>query len=137
MSQSVETEQQIVGVFSYKAVDQGGSHVAGTVEAADRRSAVATLSGQGHYVTELLERAHPKETALGKPKELPISLSLGSKRISGKDILTVTTQLSTAVRAGLPYRCQLQTRIRWYRVSGLRQVYRLPLLFLGLPLRCT
>ena len=123
MSQSVETEQQIVGVFSYKAVDQGGSHVAGTVEAADRRSAVATLSGQGHYVTELLERAHPKEKTLGKPKELPISLSLGSKRISGKDILTVTTQLSTAVRAGLPLLSCLELIRKQQRKPALQSLF--------------
>ena len=35
-----------MGQFSYKGVDRGGSQVAGTVEAADRRSAVALLTDQ-------------------------------------------------------------------------------------------
>jgi len=91
-----------VGVFSYKAVDQGGARVAGTVEATDRRSAVATLTGQGHFVTELIENIHRSESAAKKPSESTSLLGLGSKRVSSKDILTVTTQLSTAVRAGLP-----------------------------------
>jgi len=36
-----------LGQFSYKAVDRGGAHVAGIVDAADRRSAVAALAGRG------------------------------------------------------------------------------------------
>ena len=42
--------------FSYKAVDRGGGHVKGTIEAVDRRSAGAVLADKGHFVTELLEK---------------------------------------------------------------------------------
>ncbi len=93
-----------MGEFSYKAVDRAGTPVAGTVEAADRRSAVATLTAQGHFVTELIERARQQTKAAeeASPFELPSLPRWGGGRASSKDILTMTTQLSTAVRAGLP-----------------------------------
>ena len=78
--------------------------MAGTVDAADRRSAVAALTGRGHFVTELIEqgrqRARSGEEAA--PLEMPALLPFGGRRIASKDILAMTTQLSTAVRAGLP-----------------------------------
>ncbi|MBN1506730.1 MAG: type II secretion system F family protein [Sedimentisphaerales bacterium] len=93
-----------MGQYSYKAVDQSGGHVAGVVEAADRRNAVATLTGRGHLVTELVERTGRHETGESAPSAiaLPNLPLLGRGRPSSKDILAVTTQLSTAVRAGLP-----------------------------------
>ncbi len=102
---SVELER-ILGQFSYKAVDQGGGHVAGTVEAMDRRTAVATLTDRGHFVTQLIEQAAGSEKAreqasLGDLSSLS-QITIGGGRITGKDILAMTTQLSTAVRAGLP-----------------------------------
>jgi type II secretory pathway component PulF len=96
--------ERVLGEFSYKAVDRGGTHVAGTVEAADRRSAVATLTGQGHFVTELIERARQQEKAADRKSLLDWSGTprLGGERVASKDVLTMTTQLSTAIRAGLP-----------------------------------
>ncbi len=93
-----------MGEFSYKAVDRAGGHVAGTVEAADRRSAVAALTGQGHFVTELIERAQQAEKAADQASalQLPSLPRLGGRRVASKDILAMTTQLSTAIRAGLP-----------------------------------
>lgn len=93
-----------MGQFSYKAVDQAGAHVAGVVEAADRRSAVATLTGRGHFVTELMEAARGREAAAESASvfEIPRLPRLGGRRASGTDILAMTTQLSTAIRAGLP-----------------------------------
>jgi len=93
-----------VGQFSYKAVDRAGSHVAGEVEATDRRSAVAALVGRGHFVTELIEQGRRSESR-GDEKsllEVPRLPRLGGGRATGKDVLAMTTQLSTAVRAGLP-----------------------------------
>jgi type II secretory pathway component PulF len=89
-----------VSLFSYKAVDLAGGHVAGTVEAPDRRSAVASLTGRGQFVTDLAEDAQPvdEKPALDFAK-LP---KFGSRRVTGKDILATTSQLSAAMRAGLP-----------------------------------
>jgi len=93
-----------VGQFSYKAVDQSGGHVAGTIEAADRRSAVAALADKGQFVTELGEKTQRTSVKSDAKEALDLSrfVKFGSRRISSKDILAMTTQLSTALRAGLP-----------------------------------
>jgi type II secretory pathway component PulF len=97
--------------FSYKAVDRGGSHVKGIIEAVDRRSAVAVLADKGHFVTELFEKDKAPDAvsgAKGEKGEGSVSLDLGrflrfgKRRVSSKDVLAITTQLSTALQAGLP-----------------------------------
>ena len=122
--------------FSYKAVDKGGGHVTGTIEASDRKSAVVALSGRGQFVIELSSFGDPafagasaekalrrmeaeatgadggRKVGVGSRTALTRRLSLGAgspfsgvlrrMRISSKDILAITTQLSTALRAGLP-----------------------------------
>ena len=94
--------------FSYKAVDRGGGHVKGTIEAVDRRSAVAVLADKGHFVTELFEKdatsSAPSETQSSEKAPLDLSrfLRFGSRKVSSKDVLAMTTQLSTALQAGLP-----------------------------------
>lgn len=117
--------EQTVGQFSYKAVDRSGSHVAGTVDAVDRRSAVATLTDRGHFVTDLIERTQHAETA-GEPEsplELPGLSALGGQRVSSKDILAVTTQLSTAVRAGLPLLNCLELIRQQQHKPGIRYIF--------------
>lgn len=93
-----------MGQFFYKAVNQSGSHIAGTVEAADRRSAVAALADKGQFVTELAERGEAPTADRGGAEKLDLYrlIRFGSRRVSSKDILAMTTQLSTALRAGLP-----------------------------------
>ena len=92
--------------FSYKAVDQGGGHVTGTIEAVDRRSAVVALTEKGNFVTELTKdiRSHDPDDSQAKTAASDVGqlLKFGSRRVSSKDILAMTTQLSTALRAGLP-----------------------------------
>jgi type II secretory pathway component PulF len=94
--------------FSYKAVDRGGGHVKGTIEAVDRRSAVAVLAEKGHFVTDLLEKestAGVISQAHGEEKvslDLSRFLQFGKRKVSSKDVLAMTTQLSTALQAGLP-----------------------------------
>lgn len=114
-----------MGEFSYKAVDQGGAHVAGSVEAADRRSAVAALTERGHFVMELIEKAQQGEKAAGQAPsvELPSLPSLGGARVTSKDILAVTTQFSTAVRAGLPLLNCLELIRKQQRKPGMRRVF--------------
>jgi len=93
-----------VGQFSYKAVEQGGGNVTGTIEAADRRSAVAALTDKGQFVVELAVEAQATGANGEKKAELDLSklVKFGSRRISAKDILAMTHQLSTALQAGLP-----------------------------------
>ncbi len=93
-----------MGQFSYKAVDKGGGHVRGTIEASDRRSAVVALANKGQFVTDLAEAAQAPGVNGEKKAALDLSrfVRFGSRRVSSKDVLAVTTQLSTALRAGLP-----------------------------------
>ncbi len=94
--------------YIYKAVDRGGGHVRGTIEAIDRRSAVAALTDKGHFVTELAEKAHSLSVtpSVNGDEKSGLDLSgfmrFGSRKVSSKDILALTTQLSTALQAGLP-----------------------------------
>lgn len=90
--------------FVYKAIDRAGTQLAGKIEASDRRSAVATLTQKGQFVTELVEKTRAQATITGEKAALDLSkaIRLGSRRIRSKDILAMTTQLSTALRAGLP-----------------------------------
>jgi type II secretory pathway component PulF len=93
-----------VGQYSYKAVEQGGGNIAGTIEAADRKSAVAALADKGQFVLELAQEAQVTSVNGEEKAELDLSrlLNFGSRRITSKDILAITSQLSTALRAGLP-----------------------------------
>jgi len=97
-------EIQEVGEFFYKAVNKAGQHVTGTIEAADRRSAVASLADRGQFVMELAEEAGVPRTNGDKKVSLDLArfARFGSRRITSKDVLAMTTQLSTALQAGLP-----------------------------------
>jgi len=93
-----------VGQYSYKAVEQGGGNIAGTIEAADRKSAVAALADKGQFVLELAQEAQATSVNGEKKAELDLSmlLNFGSRKVTSKDVLAITSQLSTALRAGLP-----------------------------------
>lgn len=93
-----------MGQFTYKAIDLNGGHVRGTIEAVDRRSAVVTLADKGQFVTELAEGARSPSVKEGERSTLDLSrfVRFGSRRVNSKDILAMTTQLGTALRAGLP-----------------------------------
>lgn len=114
-----------MGQFSYKGVDRGGSQVAGTVEATDRRSAVALLTDRGHFVTELVEGARQKaeKSDLASGLELPKLPAFGGQGVSSKDILAVTTQFSTAVRAGLPLLNCLELIRNQQHKPGMRRIF--------------
>ena len=86
--------------FSYKAVNTAGQAVGGVIEAADRRSAIAELAGSGLFASDICEKA-----AGSRAEEfgfLTGIVKLGASRVTSKDVLAVTSQLSTALRAGLP-----------------------------------
>ena len=133
-----------MGWFFYKAVGKGGGHVTGTIEASDRKSAVVALSEKGEFVIEMAEappsRSPPvvaiaKTGPLRRAKEgaganggrktvLDLSgiVKFGSRGISGKDILAITTQLSTALRAGLPLLNALELIRDQQHKAGMREM---------------
>jgi type II secretory pathway component PulF len=93
-----------LGHFSYKAVSNSGEHVTGQIEAADHKSAVTMLADKGHFVTQLHEQSLGPGDAEGSGIGFDINrlVKLGGRRVTSKDILAMTTQLGTALRAGLP-----------------------------------
>ncbi len=92
-----------MGQYVYKAVNRTGEHISGQIEAADRKSAVSTLSREGQFVTELTQKTKAVQQLQAKIKLPVISAGrLRAGRVRGKDILAFTHQLSTALRAGLP-----------------------------------
>ena len=107
--------------FSYKAVDRSGEHISGTLEAVDRKSAVSALTGKSHFVTELSEAAKDAKDSLIPSINLK-QLKFGAKRVSGKDILAMTTQLSTALRAGLPLLNGLELIHQQQTKSGMKEM---------------
>jgi type II secretory pathway component PulF len=121
-----------LGQFTYKAVDRGGAHVAGVVDAADRRSAVATLTGRGHFVMELIEKGQGRETPASESPAAggsePSAASdfidyLRNGRVSGRDVLAMTTQMSTAVRAGLPLLNCLELMRKQQRKPAMKRMF--------------
>ena len=92
--------------FQYQGVDEFGKAVTGSVEAADRRSAVAALVARGHYATSLLAQKTSKSDAQAQTQTAPMaavrSLSFARGRASSKDVLAIINQLGAALQAGLP-----------------------------------
>lgn len=113
-----------MGQFAYKAVDKSGGHVTGTIEATDRKGAVVALTNQGHYVTELIEKAQSKRGRSGASitEELGQLLKFQSQKANSKDILAMTTQLSTALRAGLPLLTAIELIRKQQHKEGGRQL---------------
>jgi len=120
-----------LGQFSYKAVDRGGAHIAGVVDAQDRGSAVAALAGRGHFVMELVEKGQEHTaTTVESPSSgaEPAGVSglidyLRNGRVSSRDVLAMTTQLSTAVRAGLPLLNCLELMRKQQRKPAMKRMF--------------
>lgn len=112
-----------MGRFTYKAVNQGGGHVTGTIDAADRRSAVTGLAQSGQFVVELTEDAHKQQTDEAKsPLDLTRLLNIGTGGATKRDILAMTSQLSTALRAGLPLLNGIEIIRDQQHKAGMRQL---------------
>lgn len=100
--------------FIYKAVDRQGAAITGTIEAVDKRTAVATLAQRGRFVTELGIKGQNVSVASGsgvakaEASGTGLGFWLGRKAITSKDLLALTNQLATALRAGLPLMASLQ-----------------------------
>lgn len=107
--------------FNYKAVDRRGATVTGSVEAVDRRSAVALLTDKGQFVTEMMEGLSESSRGVKIHREIPQRWSWG-RRVSRKEVVAMTTQFSTALRAGLPLLSCLELLRDQQKKAGLRQI---------------
>jgi len=90
--------------FFYKSVTKDGVHSSGQIEASDRKAAVSVLTAKGEFVIELGQKM--QGAILQAPASFRFAEEMPSKtiirRISSKEILSFTHQLSSALRAGLP-----------------------------------
>ncbi|NMC64326.1 MAG: type II secretion system protein GspF, partial [SAR324 cluster bacterium] len=84
-------------VFKYKALDQKGKNVKGSIDADNLRSARQRLRSQGIYPTDVVEADEKEEKSSRDVKKY-----FYSNRIGTKDLGIATRQLATLVGAGLP-----------------------------------
>jgi type II secretory pathway component PulF len=85
-----------LSLFEYKAVDQAGKSLKGVIEATDRKAAIGLLTQQGQFALDLYETQTQGVRA--------VAMATDNKRIrvSSRDTLAISVQLSTALKAGLP-----------------------------------
>lgn len=88
--------------FSYNAVNNSGEAVSGMITAVDRRSAVSELAMKGLFASEMTEKREKASGGEGVSLLEWLKSFFTRSRVTGKDVLILTTQLSTALRAGLP-----------------------------------
>ena len=87
-----------MAVFEYTGVDTSGQRINGVIEAADRKAAIAELSLHGQFASNLTEKAAAAATQTAER----FSFQFPSKRVNDKKVLEITSQLATAMKAGLP-----------------------------------
>jgi len=89
-----------LSLFEYKAVDTAGKACKGVIEASDRRTAIGLLAQKGQFALELGQ-------TLSEAKAVSSMTDTAAQRgrqiyVSGRETLAISTQLSTALKAGLP-----------------------------------
>jgi type II secretory pathway component PulF len=95
--------------FSYNAVSKEGQPASGVIEAVDRKSAISLLAQRGHYALEIEETSGAADESLPSAAAAPARGPMfTSGRISSREVLLITEQLTTALRAGLPVLQALQ-----------------------------
>ena len=87
-----------MAVFEYTGVDTSGQRINGVIEATDRKAAIAELSLHGQFASNLTEKAAAAATQTAEG----FSFQFPSKRVNDKKVLEITSQLATAMKAGLP-----------------------------------
>lgn len=101
--------------FSYKAAAPNGEIIQGDIEAQDRQSVATKLLADGNTPIHVKEAETIRE-------QMPFSLSLGSKRISRKDIDLFTLELSTLLKADLSLDRALDTLMQMPGKSGVKEL---------------
>ena len=82
--------------FAYKATDSMGKIVEGLMEAPEEREVISKLQSLGYIPMKI---GHPSKA---RSFSLDIDLMAFFKRVSSKDVMNFTQQLSTLISAGLP-----------------------------------
>ncbi len=91
-----------MAVFVYKARTRSGTRVEGTVEANDRRGAMRAIEAKGEIPIVVEERsAAAKADARGPRKRMQLTWRRGGERMSMRDVLVFTTELSDLLASGM------------------------------------
>jgi type II secretory pathway component PulF len=86
-----------LALFEYTGVDASGQSIKGEIEAVDRKVAIAELSSRGQFASKLAEKGTGEEAGAEGA-----SFGFGRSRVTDKKVLEMTSQLATALKAGLP-----------------------------------
>jgi general secretion pathway protein F len=85
-----------VPVFAYRAADQRGQTIDGVMDAPDARSVVERLQRDAYFpITIAPQESARRLLGLAWPER-------GRRRVSGRDLVSLTQQLATLLEAGLP-----------------------------------
>ncbi|MCC6239078.1 MAG: type II secretion system F family protein [Phycisphaerales bacterium] len=101
-----------MATYAFEAMNSSGQEVKDEVEAGSSEEAIAKIRSKGYFPTRVREKAAKKrvtkkagaETAAAPTRKMPISFG----KVSRKQLVTFTRQLSTLQDAGLPILRSLQ-----------------------------
>ena len=88
-----------MSTYSYKATDPAGKLVTGTLEAAEEREAVASLQSMRYIPIRI---SLTKRNRIGPDIDLSKRVASFFQRVSTKDVVVFTQDLSTLLEAGVP-----------------------------------
>jgi len=86
-----------MSVYSYKATDLSGKIIKGTLDAGDEKTAVGKLQEMGYIPIRIAQSG-----GIQKASGISAGFSALFQRISTKDVMVFTQDLSTLLEAGLP-----------------------------------
>jgi general secretion pathway protein F len=103
-------------VFTYRAADRSGRTIDGEMEALDPQAVIERLHREQYFPVRV-------DRADARPGLASLRLgAAGGGRVSGRDLLTFTQQLSTLVEAGIPLDRALQVLVDLSVSARLRQI---------------
>ncbi|MBT5375425.1 MAG: type II secretion system F family protein [Nitrospinaceae bacterium] len=105
-------------VYSYKATDKSGKFVEGDVTAPDYNAAVQQIRQLNYFPVKVAEAKSSARISAGLKLSLP---NWGSK-VSTKDLMTLTQQLSTLVDSGLTLDEGLSTLVKLAETEEIRSI---------------
>lgn len=90
-----------MATFVYKGIDAGGQSITGSVDAVDRKAAIAELAQHGRFAMELAEGKAAGGLFAGMRAKNDATAHKGGS-VRSKELLAMMGQLATALKAGLP-----------------------------------
>jgi general secretion pathway protein F len=110
-----------VPTYSYKATDPAGKIVEGSMEATEEKAVATSLQNMGYIPIRI---GHPEEETRGFDINISKRISSVFDRISTKDVMFFTQDLSSLLGAGLPLDRALSTLIAVTENDRLKEVIK-------------